>query len=130
MMERNRGRFDWLFPFPVVEIRAACVEKVVYHKDRHAYWSSEAEEIELKLRTDGIDIRERQVTGGNRFDVVLDGELSERLGEARNKRDHHERLRDEYLAYYAGLYNMDGNQTLSLNYDDIAWFGMNKVEVE
>jgi hypothetical protein len=124
------SRRDWTFPFTSSEVRMACEAKFAYHMSRYEHWSDRVEALEAKLKNEGVEFREYQVTGGKQLDVVLDPQIAKELNEAKDKQRQHERSSKEYRAYLAGLSKPPVDVLLRLTADDIVFFGLDVVDDE
>ena len=70
----------------------------------------------------GVEIREHQVTGGQRLEAVLDPPLAARLNEARGKVEEHERHWRDYERWASALDRYGDTHEILLHADDLAFF--------
>lgn len=116
-------RHEWTFHYKALDVAAAASERAAYHSLRERTWLDTLDQAERDLREKGVDFRDREVTGGNRIEAVVDPELSNRVNECRQKVEHHRRKGEEYQAY-AVVLGAHPDDQLHLAVDDVQFFGL------
>lgn len=122
---RTDGRSSWTFPYRANAISRAAAKQAAFHRERETHYIGEAERLEATLREKGIELREQQVTGGAQFSAVVDPDLARQLGEARNRRDGHNRSARLFEAY-VGAFNETGDLVRHLTIADIDYFALHR----
>jgi hypothetical protein len=119
-------RNGWKFRYTVKDLLDASTDRVAYHGDRLTFWREERDRtIELAKQT-GVQVREHQVTGGKRADLVVDVTLGARLHECDGKIDKHEKLGEEYGVWEDVLGAMPPDQVYDLDAQDVLFFALTK----
>jgi hypothetical protein len=93
----------------------------VYHRRRIEFWEAEQTKAVEKARSAGVEVREYDVTGGKRADVILDPSVSTRLTECANKLYHHRKAADDFQIQ-AATYGTQAERTYELHPDDVIYF--------
>ena len=114
-------RSGWEFGYSGGVLAAAARNRAAYHREREQWWQTEQDKAEATLRANGLTVREAQVTGGTRADVVLDPHLQARYQECWNKRLEHRRTAEEYDGWDFVL-SQNADARLTLNHDDVLYF--------
>ena len=120
MSKRNDGGFR----YATMEIAAACRERIAHHEERLAFWREEQSRAEEELRQHGIELREHPVTGGMQLRALLDPGRQSRVEECRGKVRQHEWDANGYRAYLAGVAHMPTGEMVTLDAEDIVYFGL------
>jgi len=121
---------EHLFQFSGADIAKAARAEFDYHTIRQAFWETEQGKIVEQARslTATIKIREQQVTGGKRYEIVADitgaQDLNWRLGIAATKIEHHRQLADEFWLK-AIAYETQPDRHYELDPQDVAYFRLN-----
>ena len=124
--DRDLGRTTWTFPYDQSDLERASKKQATFHRSRQAYYVGEATRLEALLREKGIELREQQVTGGPQFSAVVDADLGKQLGEARTRRDSHERSARVFEAY-AGTFLKGSIGTIRhLTIADVDFFALHR----
>jgi len=118
------GVSETLFRYDSDELQRAAEKQAAYHREREAYWSGEADRLEVEVRTSGVELREQQVTGGAQFHAVIDADLGKQLSDARTKRDYH-RAKARRFEAYAGAFG-HANTTYLLTIDEVDQFALHR----
>lgn len=86
MSKRN----EHLFQFSGKDISEAATSEAKYHSERATHWNEVYEQAAIEAKTAGVTIKEYDVTGGKRADVIIDTSVGNRLSESVNKRTRHQ----------------------------------------
>src|SRR5689334_14627592 len=89
-------RSEHTFQFLGQQISDAAKAEHHYHAGRLEFWKAEQDKAADKARESGVEIREYDVTGGKRVDVVLDPTVASRLQECANKINSHRAAADRF----------------------------------
>jgi len=116
-MKRNGHTFQ----FSGTLIGSAATAEHKYHTERVTYWKAEQEKAITQARAAGIEIREQDVTGGKRVDVVIDPTVGIRLQECANKIASHQQAADRFQIE-AAAYGTQPDRSYELEPDDIIYF--------
>lgn len=116
-MKRN----EHLFQFTGKQISGAADAEAKYHLERLEYWKGEQDKAAAKAKTAGVEVREYDVTGGKRVDVVLDPTVSTRLQECANKIASHRKAADQFRIE-AITYGTQAERSYELHGDDVIYF--------
>lgn len=117
MTKRN----EHIFQFSGKQISAAAEAEGAYHTARVAWWKDEQEKALAKAKTAGVEVREYDVTGGKRAEIVLDPSVSARLSECVNKIQSHQRSADQFQIE-AAAYGTQPARVYDLHPDDVLYF--------
>jgi len=114
-------RHEHQFQFTGKQISAAAWCEYTYHDGRLTYWK-EAQELAIKKAKDaGVDIREYDVTGGKRVEMVIDPTLTTRLNECASKVQSHRAAADKFKIE-AECYGTQEGRVYELHPDDVVYF--------
>ncbi len=116
-------RRNWHFSYKGSDLLEPANKKVEHHAERLSWWRGELEKAEAVLKKDGLQLRERAVSGGVRHEMVIDHEYQARVRECSDKVDHHEEKHADYERY-ARAFELNPKSELVLDIDDIAFFGL------
>jgi hypothetical protein len=126
-------RSEHEFQFPADEISAAAKREATYHEDRQSYWEDEYELSKKRVEeTANLVIKEVNVTGGKRMDVVVDyGDAAayKRVNEAVAKIDSHRKAAERFRAE-AHVYGTQDKRMYELSADDVHYFRLGGGEQE
>jgi hypothetical protein len=114
-------RSEHTFQFPGKRISAAAAAEHTYHTERGKWWEAEQGTAIAKAKTAGVEIREYDVTGGKRADVILDPSVAARLTECANKIQTHRRAADQFQIE-AAAYGTQPERVYDLHPDDVFYF--------
>lgn len=114
-------RSEHLFQFTGLQISAAASAECEYHRERIVFWEAEQTKAVEKAKSAGVEVREYDVTGGKRADVILDPSVSNRLTECANKLHSHRRAADEFQIE-AACYGTQPERSYELHPDDVIHF--------
>lgn len=114
-------RGEHLFQFTGKQVSAAATAEYGYHADRITFWKDEQQKAIAKAKAAGVEIREYEVTGGKRVDVVLDPTVATRLGECANKITSHRTAADRFQIE-AAAYGTQSERMYELQPDDVVYF--------
>jgi hypothetical protein len=117
-------RKEWQFQANVEQLVRAVGERLDYHNQRIDYWTNEQNVSLEKLKEQGLEVTELEVTGGIRADVRFDAKLMERLNEAKAAIKRHKAKREEYEVWSRTFSREPEERSLNLNSDDIEFFGL------
>jgi hypothetical protein len=119
------------FAFMGSAIAKAATAEAEYHEQRLAYWKAEyesavakakaAESAVAKAKAAGLQVREYDVTGGKRAEMVIDPALQGRIRESTNK-VHSHRIAAEHLRVEASSYATQGDRQYELDGEDVVYF--------
>lgn len=118
---------EHLFQFQGSAIAGAAEAERDYHKERLAYWRAEQETIVEAARslTATVKVREQNVTGGKRYEIVADitgaQDLNWKLQTAGGKIDSHRAKADEYHLK-ASAYATQPTRAYELDPSDVQYF--------
>lgn len=118
-MKRN----EWVFRYQISEVGDGAKAQALKHRAREKDWQAEYEKNVIEARAAGIDVREFEVTGGKRADVVIDPTVAKRLGESYQKRDEHRRAAEAFEGWAAVMAAQEAGH-LDLHHDDVLFFGL------
>jgi hypothetical protein len=114
-------RSEHTFQFLGKQIGVAAQTEADYHRDRVEWWKSEQDKAIEKAKAAGVEIREMDVTGGKRVDVVLDPSVQSRLSECASKINSHRQAHDRFQIE-AAAYASQPDRAYELHPDDIVYF--------
>lgn len=117
VMKRN----EHIFQFAGQQISAAAALEHQYHVGRVDFWTAEQEIAIAKAKESGVEIRELDVTGGKRVDVILDPTIGGRLQECANKIHSHQAAADRFQIE-AAAYGTQPDRSYDLHPDDVIYF--------
>lgn len=120
-MNRNTHRFH----FSGVTIAKAARAMQKHHQDRITWWKVEQEAAIVKAKAAGVEVRESDVTGGKRVDVIIDPSVQSRLSECASKINSH-RQKAERFELEADAYETQSGMPFELDPDDVVYFGIVK----
>jgi hypothetical protein len=126
-------RSDWTFEYGIEEVKDAAEKKVQFHADRITFWESAKETTLNLIRESGIDIREHEITGGQRAEVIIDPTHQQRLNEAQDGLTRNKAKLDEYEGWAQVLHSrvmQNDARTLSLDHQDILYFGLHHLNAD
>lgn len=115
-------RDTWSFRYKPGDVAQAAQARLEYHQKRLEFWEQERETIKGEIEEAGLQIRERQVTGGVNYEVVADQELQARFNECHRKIDHHNEQVEEYCQWWRVLGNRPKDEEMWLDMEDILYF--------
>lgn len=118
--DRQIGRTNWQLQYSASNLAVEVDRAREYHIDRQDWWENEAAVTRDKIGEDGLQVREQQITGGIRHDVVIDPTLSARLSECESKISGH-RSRVETLGSWLDFLRAS-ERTLILTASDADFF--------
>lgn len=120
-------RSEWTFQYGIEEVKDAAEKQVQHHSDRIEFWEKEKDATLTAIRESGIDIREHEITGGSRAEVVIDPTHQNRLNEAQGKIKSHQDRLSEYEGWAQVLHSrvmQNDARVLNLDHTDILYFGL------
>jgi hypothetical protein len=117
-------RAEWVFTYRAEEVAAAAVRRRDHHRGRLDFWELAFEDADEKLRSEGVDFRDLEVTGGQRTEVVVDPQLMARVNECRVKIKMHTEKHDEYARWARALEGLPPSDRMSLHVNDIHYFDL------
>lgn len=121
-----KGKAGWSFSYQAEDLLAASERQAKFHREREAFYTEQATEIEATLREKGVELREQNITGGPRFAAVVDPEIADQLATARQKRDLHASKAKRFEAY-SGVFGRPTNTTsYSLTIEDVDYFALHR----
>jgi hypothetical protein len=120
-MVESTSRNDWRVQVSSAKLAAQSQQRAQYHEQRLTWWKDEEAKAREAIRDSGVEYREQQVTGGERFEAIIDPSLSRRLSECGQKINNHRSGADEYLRWAAFLAAMNG-VALTLSREDFHYF--------
>lgn len=115
-------RDDLTFEYLSGDVAEAAQGQLEHHQKRLDYWKDEREFIKEKIEEAGLQIRERQVTGGTNYEVVADQELQQRFNQCHRKIDQHREKIEEYDKWVKVLRNRPETEPIWLDMEDILYF--------
>lgn len=110
------------FQFNAKQIAAAAKLEAAYHLERAAWWNAEHEKAMTAARAAGVQVREYQVTGGKRAELMFDPSHADRLTEASNKRKWHQDAADLLEVEAASYATQLEGTVYALDHEDIQHF--------
>lgn len=114
-------RTEHLFQFTGRQISAAAQAEHDYHKDRLGYWKGRQDVAADRAREAGVEVREIDVTGGKRIDVVLDPTVTAELYLCSTKISSHRTAADQFQIQ-AATYGSNAERSFELHPDDVIYF--------
>lgn len=120
--DRLPDRTTVRFAIPANEIREAAETRAEHHRQRQEFWQEQKEEAETELQG-SLQLRPRQVSGGNKMQAVFDHEKQDRVLECHEKVREHIKKAEGYEAWVKAL-NFKRGQSLELSIDDVEYFGL------
>ena len=105
-------RTKWTFHYQAEEVRAGAEAKVEHHESRYDFWTGERAAILGQIKETGLDVRNYEVTGGSRADVVIDPTLQKRLTECESKVREHSNAIEDYSRWVAVFEGVEGPAVL------------------
>lgn len=123
---RPLGREAFTFPYRGRALSAGSARLAAWHREREEFHSAEADRLEIEVRGKGLELRERQVTGGVQFDAVLDPQVGAALADHRQRRDSHRQSAERFEAY-AAAFDGDPERSYHLTIDDVHYFALHRV---
>lgn len=115
-------RDDLTFEYQTGDVADAAQGQLEYHQKRLDFWQKEREITRESIEDAGLQIRERQVTGGTNYEVVADEELQKRFNQCHRKIDHHRQKIEEYSKWTAVLRNRPETEPIWIDMEDILYF--------
>lgn len=119
-------RNDWRFVFTAEQLKAAAHNKKQNHLLRSSFWEDQYQIAINTAKEKGFEVREYDITGGKRADLVVDTTLQSRVTECYNKRNEHRKLAEEYSQWTGVFASQDPTLLLDLDATDILYFGLGK----
>lgn len=116
-MNRQTHRFRYLGQ----QIAEACVAEAEYHDDRIRWWEDERNVAIAACKSAGFTVKEYDITGGKRTEMVVDPTLQRRVDEAISKIAKHQAARDRFRIE-AGAYGVQPSREYELDPDDVVYF--------
>jgi hypothetical protein len=116
-MNRNKHTFQ----FSGSAIAEAAGREAEYHGVRLAWWTAEQDKATRAAKEKGIEIREYDVTGGKRAEMVIDATLQGRLTECANKIYAHRKAAEQFRIE-AGAYAANPTRVYELDPEDVVYF--------
>jgi hypothetical protein len=114
-------RTEHTFQFTGKQISEAAAAEYDYHAGRVAWWKAEQEKAIEKAKGAGVEIRESDVTGGKRVDVILDPSVQSRLSQCASKINEHRGAADSFQIQ-AATYGSQPERSYELHADDVIYF--------
>lgn len=115
-------RDDISFEYMAGEVAKAAKNRLEHHQKRLDFWLNERELIKGQIEEAGLQVRERQFTGGVEYEVVADQELQKRFNTCHKKIDEHRARIKEFDRWYKVLRNRPETEFMWLDMDDILFF--------
>ena len=116
-------RREWKFQYPCSQLQEAAHKKNKYHAERLKWWQAQQNSVMDEVRAKGLEVRERQVTGGKRGEIVIDPTYQRRLDECCSKTEEHQELTVEYTTWER-VFELNPSVTVELDAEDIQFFGL------
>lgn len=115
-------RKDWRLHISIADLYTWAKEAVEYHETQVAWWREQQDEAERTLRSDGLTLRQQEVTGGRQVQAVLDPSLAQTLSLAEGKVAHHQKRVIEFLNWQ-DFFELGGENTMFvIGYEDVDYF--------
>jgi len=113
---------------PVSKLKDASQERADFHRTRAAEWQVTYDAALEELKSQGIDVRQYDITGGQRVELVGDPSLLNRVNEAQGKVKSHGADAEKFdrwaRAFMVTLEQPAGDFSLPLNADDLEYFNL------
>lgn len=116
-MNRQNHRFQYRGD----AIAAAAKKEADYHRGRLSFWQEAQNAAIETAKAKGIEVREHDITGGKRAEMVLDPVLQKRMDECATKIDTHRRKCERY-DIEAAAYGARAEMAYDLDADDVVYF--------
>lgn len=129
MTQRN----DWTFDYGIEEVKDAAEKKVEHHSGRVEFWEKQKQDVLASIRESGIDIREHEITGGKRAEVVIDPTHQKRLSESQDGISRNQAKLEEYEGWAQVLHSrviQSDARVLHLDHQDILYFGLHMLNAD
>ena len=123
-------REKWTVKVPVEMLRSCCDERMRFHTNRLEFWTTEREQSESLLRSDGIKVKHFAVTGGQRTEAQLDPSMAARVAECEQRQKANKDSMNRFRAFKSMLSLMPQGTEMELNADDILYFNLNNADPE
>lgn len=107
------GRTNWQVTMPVDDVRGHAESAAKYHRGREEWWRAQSEDVKDTIGVSGLEVREQQITGGMRHDIVIDPGLVQRLNECETKSAGHRTKAEALERFQAFLTARSGPLTLT-----------------
>jgi hypothetical protein len=123
-------RDEWKFDYAASDVARGAQARVAYHAERLAFWKARREEVMQRIRSDGIEIDEKQVLAHRNpksrdwergAQVMVRNDLQRDLDECLEKLQWHTGHLDQYQGWYEVL-NANPDVRVSLDSDDWLYF--------
>ena len=109
------------FQFTGEQISKAAEAEYVYHDDRADWWEEAYATAIVDAKAKGVQIREYDVTGGKRADIIIDPSVQGRVTESQMKRQSHRKRADDFQIE-AATYGSQSDRMYELDGDDVMHF--------
>ena len=116
------NRNEHLFQFTAKAISEAPATEAQYHQTRLDWWKIEQGKTTAKAQEAGIEVREFDVTGGKKVEVVIDHTITMRLSECASKIDNHRRWADRFRIEADAYGTQPPGREYDLDPDDVVYF--------
>ena len=120
---RNR----WTIKLNAQRLLENCTERINYHQSRADWWGSERTIAEGRLRSEGIQLKHFETSGGQRTEAHLDPSLAGRVSECQSKEKFHNDAVNRFVAFKA-FFSLAGDEFLELNTDDVLYFNIGDAD--
>ena len=116
-------RREWKFQYPCSQLQEVAHEKKENHAERLKWWETQQEGVMKEVRAKGLEVREQQVSGGKRGEIVIDATYQRRLNECYSKIAEHRDLTIEYKTWER-VFELNPTAKVDLDAEDIQYFGL------
>jgi hypothetical protein len=110
------------FQFTAEKIHLAAAGEAKYHAERADWWGLEYHKAVAAAKEKGVQVREYEVTGGKRADLMLDPALQNRMSECASKRTSHQQAADRFTIEAATYGSQAPGVTYDLDGEDVMYF--------
>jgi hypothetical protein len=122
-------RERWTVKISGAKLSECCTERMGYHRERVAFWEKALATAEQSLRSDGIQLKHFEVTGGRRTEAQLDPSLAKRVAECEQRLKSNRDAVNRFAAYRALLAAGGPNAEYELNADDVLYFNLEGADI-
>jgi hypothetical protein len=116
-------RREWKFQYPCSQLQEVARTKKEHHVERLNWWETQQKGVMKEVRAKGLEVREQEISGGRRGEIVIDPTYQRRLNECCSKIEEHRELTTEYTTWER-VFELNPSATVDLDAEDIQYFGL------
>ena len=114
-------RSEHTFQFLGKRISSAAYTEHQYHTDRVENWRERQAVAIAKAKAAGVEVREIDITGGKRVDMIFDPSIQTELSLCASKINEHRNAADRFQIE-AAAYETQPDRSYELHPDDVVYF--------